>query len=128
MYIQADRIAELQSNSLPTHKFLPVSEAPAHAHSAKKIGEKMPHPGYDDYYLLAESLSSAALSTAPSRLPLEQLPSIDLIKNVLTPSTQAEKTIILSGDKSGLEIAFESNRAFFGPHRRLGFITCDVES
>jgi len=108
--IKADHIAELKPNSLATHKFVPVSEAPAHAHAAKKIGEKMPHPGYDDYYLLAESLSSAALSSAPSRVPLEKLPTVDLIKNILTPQTKAEKTIILSGEKSDFEIAFESNQ------------------
>ncbi|KAF8972331.1 galactose mutarotase-like domain-containing protein [Flammula alnicola] len=111
--IKADRIAQLDSNSLGTGKFIPVSTVPAHAHASKLIGEQIPQSGYDDYYLFEEK----ANSSIPTRVSLSSFNSkSDLVKDLLRPSgeeergSRAEPTVILASKKSGLKLLFDSNQ------------------
>ncbi|KAF9001493.1 galactose mutarotase-like domain-containing protein [Cyathus striatus] len=114
--IKADRIAEIDGDSLGTGSFIPVSSAPAHEHKAKIIGEHFPEKGYDDYYAFEDS----ANSDVPTRIPLSSFtPNFDYLKDLLTPSTVQEKqgrgsraapVVELASEKSGLKLVFDTNQ------------------
>ncbi|KAF8150165.1 galactose mutarotase-like domain-containing protein [Crassisporium funariophilum] len=111
--IKADRIAELGAHSLGTGQFIPVAEVPAHDHKSKRVGERFPEKGYDDYYAFEDE----ARSSVPSRIPLTEFNSdSDLLKDLLRPSddeVRGNRTDILveiSSAKSGLKLAFDSNQ------------------
>ncbi|KAG6370755.1 galactose mutarotase-like domain-containing protein [Boletus reticuloceps] len=71
---QASHIAELQPNSLPTGRCIPVAEADnssgAHIHDTKRIGDLFPGAGYDDYYLLSPRSDLKLVS--PHRIPISE--------------------------------------------------------
>jgi aldose 1-epimerase len=109
--IKASHIAELQANSLPTGRYIPMAEADnssgAHIHDNKRIGDIFPANGYDDYYLL--SPRSDLELTSPHRIPISEFSdALDLINDVLT--VRNDPVLKLSSDKSGLAVEFDTNR------------------
>lgn len=129
---EADRVAELSSNALATGHFLSISDLPAHNHASKVIAENMPFGGYgklvlihheptntitktheDDYYAFEE----AAYSSAPTRISLSSfVDSSDYLRDLLRPSddaargVRAEPSVVLSSERSGLKLEFDTNR------------------
>ncbi|CAA7269494.1 unnamed protein product [Cyclocybe aegerita] len=111
--IKADHIAELDSSALGTGNFIAVSTKPAHAHTAKIIGDKFPDAGYDDYYLFSES----AQSTIETRILLNSFgEESNYLKDLLRPPDDAERgtragaVVELKSKKSGLKLAFDTNQ------------------
>ncbi|KAF9476215.1 galactose mutarotase-like protein [Pholiota conissans] len=111
--IKSDRIAKLAPNSLGTGNYTLISEAQAHAHDSKLIGDRIPESGYDDYYLFEES----ARSSIPTRIPLSSFnETSDLVKDLLRESddkergARAEPTVQLASKKSGIKLYFDSNQ------------------
>ncbi|TFK36743.1 galactose mutarotase-like domain-containing protein [Crucibulum laeve] len=115
--IKADRVAKLDLDCLGTGSFLSVSDAPAHAHSSKKIGDLFPGGnGYDDYYAFEDS----ANSTIPTRVPLSKFNAeFDLLKDLVRPSnnkdsggrgSRAAPVVELSSERSGIKLVFDTNQ------------------
>ncbi|KAG9314774.1 galactose mutarotase-like domain-containing protein [Chiua virens] len=110
--IKASHIAELQPNSLPTGRYIPVSEADnssgAHFHHNKRIGDFFPGSGYDDYYLLSQR-SNLKLAS-PHRIPMTEFSAtLNLVNDILT--IRNDPVLKLSSNKSGLAVEFDSNQA-----------------
>ncbi|TFK65110.1 galactose mutarotase-like protein [Pluteus cervinus] len=105
--IKADRISELDEIALPTGSFISTTTADSpHAHDAKRIGDKFPEKGYDDYY----AFTAAAAPNIPSRIPLNSFtPESDLLKDLLK-GTRTDTLVELSSAKSGLKLLFDSNQ------------------
>ncbi|KAF8546687.1 galactose mutarotase-like protein [Imleria badia] len=110
--IKASHIAELQSNFLPTGRYIPVAEADnssgAHVHDNKRIGDLFPGTGYDDYYVL--SPRSDLKLASPHRTPITEFSdALNLVNDIL--SVRNDPVLKLSSDKSGLAVEFDSNQA-----------------
>ncbi|KAF9534010.1 galactose mutarotase-like domain-containing protein [Crepidotus variabilis] len=109
--IQADKIAELDSDSLFTGRHVPLT--PAHTHQAKPIGKDFPEKGYDDYYLFKDDLQSAV----PTRIPLSSFnDDSDFVQDLLRSSDNPERglrgppAIELASERSGLKLLFDTNQ------------------
>lgn len=105
--LKADRIVSRDSDSLHTGKYISVASAPEHNHSGKKIGDKYPEPGYDDFYVF-----ESRPIDVPKRVPISTFSDdFDLVKNIITPSTVHSPVALLSSDISGLSLAFDTNQS-----------------
>ncbi|KAJ7592543.1 galactose mutarotase-like domain-containing protein [Mycena floridula] len=107
--IKADKVVKLDKDSLHSGEYLTAAEAPHHAHSAKKISKGYPEKGYDDFYVFEQR---PVLQT--TRVPLSTLPDLDLIGDLLAPSTKgntSDPLVELISEKSGLSLSFDSNQS-----------------
>ncbi|KAK0446130.1 galactose mutarotase-like domain-containing protein [Armillaria borealis] len=105
--LKADRIVSRDSDSLHTGKYISVASAPEHDHSGKKIGDKYPEPGYDDFYVF-----ESRPIDVPKRVPISTFSDdFDLVKSIITPSTVHSPVALLSSDISGLSLAFDTNQS-----------------
>jgi len=106
--IKADNTIELTSKGLSTGSLVPVGGT-HHAHSekeTKKIGERWPESGYDEFYLF-----SPRSGVSPTRISEKELSSgIDLLKDILT-SEDKEPVVELESEKSGLKLTFDTNQS-----------------
>lgn len=102
---QSDNVIALTDVGLSSGKLQPV-KGTAHHHAAKathKIGENYPETGYDSFYLLTRDVPKI-----PTRLPGAGAPNV--IKDIIAaPVTKPFAE--LASEKSGIKIAFDSNRA-----------------
>lgn len=106
LQIKADRIADRDADSLPTHKFLHVDDVPAHDHrKGKKISDLIPAAGYDDYYRFSDRTINV-----PKRIAVSDLTdSYDGVAAIINkPAT--EPLVKLSSSASGLTVSFDTNR------------------
>ncbi|PBL03259.1 galactose mutarotase-like protein [Armillaria gallica] len=104
--LKADRIVSRDSDSLHSGKYISVESAPEHNHSGKKIGDKYPEPGYDDFYVF-----ESRPIDVPKRVPISMFSDdFDLVKSIITPSTVHSPVALLSSDISGLSLAFDTNQ------------------
>lgn len=70
----------------------------------------------DDFYVFEKG----AAADIPTRLPVKELESNDLIEDLVQPTTKAIKPVVeLSSDKSGLKLEFSTNREFFQASAKL---------
>lgn len=108
--IKADRIGELGPHALATSKFIPISTLPSHDHSAKRIGDKFPQGGYDDYYFFTN------IPNVPTRIPLSDFSEkSDLLKDLLSPRNEgveyrAPPVVEVSSVKSSFKLVFDTNQ------------------
>lgn len=72
----------------------------------------------DEFYVFERP---SGTTVAPTRVPLDSLPTLNLLKDLVDPSTSAKAAplIELSSAKSGLRLTFDSNRACLLPHTPL---------
>ncbi|KAI0790063.1 galactose mutarotase-like domain-containing protein [Abortiporus biennis] len=106
--IQADNTIELTSKGLSSGALAPV-KGTHHAHlekETKKIGERWPESGYDEFYLF-----SSRDIIAPTRIPEKDLtPDKNFLQEILT-TDQKDPVVELESDKSGLKITFDTNQS-----------------
>ncbi|KAF8805389.1 galactose mutarotase-like protein [Phlegmacium glaucopus] len=109
--IKADRIAELGPHALATGRFVPISSLPSHDHSPKRIGDRFPPGGYDDYYAFTNKAS------IPTRIPLSDFKEkSDLLKGLLCPTGnggdkyRVAPVVEVSSAKSGFKLVFDTNQ------------------
>lgn len=115
--IKSDRITELNEVALATGNYTPTPPGSDHAHVNKRIGDRFPEKGYDDYYVFRAD----AVPSVPSRLPLASFSAeTDFVTDLLKPVSEdtvtsrggnrAQPTVELTSDKSGLKLIFDSNQ------------------
>ncbi|KAK0223541.1 galactose mutarotase-like domain-containing protein [Armillaria fumosa] len=105
--LKAGRIVSRDLDSLHTGKYISVASAPEHDHSGKKIGDKYPEPGYDDFYVF-----ESRPIDVPKRVPISTFSDdFDLVKSIITPDTVHSPVALLSSDISGLSLAFRTNQS-----------------
>lgn len=105
--LKADRIVSRDSDSLHSGSYISVTSAPEHNHSGKKIGDKYPEPGYDDFYVF-----ESRPIDVPKRVPISTFSDdFDLIKDIITPSMTHSPVARLLSDISGLSLAFDTNQS-----------------
>ena len=111
LLIKADRITKLDPVGLHTGEYTQVADAPVHDHTkGKRIGELYPYEakagGYDDFYVFADRKVDI-----PKRAPLSSLKDgqFDLVGDIIKNKV-ADPLVLLASEKSGLSVAFDSNR------------------
>ncbi|KAH8092568.1 galactose mutarotase-like protein [Cristinia sonorae] len=109
--IKADHTIELNNVGLSTGSLLPVTGT-HHAHAekeSKKIGEKWPTSGYDEFYVF----SPRSTPTLPTRVPVSEFtPTSDLLKEIITSEASSKDPLVqLASEKSGLRVSFDSNQS-----------------
>ncbi|KAH9914979.1 galactose mutarotase-like protein [Fomitopsis serialis] len=104
--IKSDNTVALGPDANSTGTLAPVGGT-HHAHaekSTRKIGERFPENGYDEFYLLAPRKV-----IVPARLPAAELtPKTDLIAPI---EEDADAVVELESGKSGLKLAFYTNQS-----------------
>ncbi|KXN82674.1 Aldose 1-epimerase [Leucoagaricus sp. SymC.cos] len=106
--ISADRIAKLGELALPTSDYTTVSAAPVYDFQKQKlVGKDFPASGYDDYFRFIDS----AVYPLPRRIALSDLPSLDVLAEILTQDTvTGPSSAQLESEKSGITLQFFSNQ------------------
>ncbi|TDL25724.1 galactose mutarotase-like protein [Rickenella mellea] len=107
--MKASHTVDIDNDLLSTGKLNAVVNT-HHHHVSKPIGKRFPDKGYDEFYVFESSTDG---TTVPTRVPLESLPSLNLLQSIVDPNTPGTGTPVvkLESPKSGLKLAFESNQS-----------------
>ena len=119
----------MDSSALSTNTLIAVQDT-AREHSSKVIGRDFPESGYgissaplaspfypthvhfiplstiDEFYVFEKD----AVAPVPSRISEIEFLKADLIQAIIRPREKREPVVELSSDKSGIKLAFSTNR------------------
>lgn len=107
--LKSPAIVAIDEHLLPTGQ-LEATEGTSHEHNGKKIGDRFPDKGYDHFYLFPKDQHGAANASQPGRVPVAQVSSTNLLKELLETKAPVDPPVELWSEKTGYKVQFSTNQ------------------